>query len=103
MLLSALAALMLGRLTNLPAIAASAIALGLLEVNVGWNDSLSIGPFHLDLGSDVVMAPVLAVVIIVALLVMRPGSTRGNETTRRRGGSPRRSGPSRASCARSPK
>ena len=33
-LLSALAALMLGRLTNLPAIVASAIALGLLEVHV---------------------------------------------------------------------
>ena len=75
-LLSALAALMLGRLTNLPAVAASAIALGLLEVNVGWNDELAIGPFHLDLGSDVVMAPVLAVVIIVSLLVMRPGATR---------------------------
>jgi branched-chain amino acid transport system permease protein len=75
-LLSALAALMLGRLTNLPAIVASAIALGLLEAHVSWNDVLIIGPFELDLGSDTVVSAVLAVVILVTLLVQRTGVTR---------------------------
>lgn len=75
-LLSALAALMLGRLTNLPAIVASAIALGLLEAHVSWNDVLIIGPFELDLGSDTVVSAVLAVVILVTLLVQRKGVTR---------------------------
>ena len=92
---------MLGRLTNLPAIAASAIALGLLEVNVGWNDELTVGPFHLDLGSDFVMAPVLAVVIIVALLVMRPGSTRAerDDTSSWRVADEIRPDPARAAAA----
>jgi branched-chain amino acid transport system permease protein len=75
-LLSALAALMMGRLTNLPAIVASALALGLLEAHVRWNDELAVGPFHLDLGSDFVVAPVLAVVILVTLVVRRPGMSR---------------------------
>ena len=44
------------------------MALGILEVNVGWNDELTVGPLHLDLGSDFVMAPILAVVILVGLL-----------------------------------
>jgi branched-chain amino acid transport system permease protein len=75
-LLSALAALMLGRLIDLPSIVASALALGLLETHVRWNDELAVGPFHLDLGSDYVVAPVLAMVILVALLVRRPGTSR---------------------------
>ncbi len=75
-LLSALAALMLGRLTNLPAIAASALALGLLEEHVRWNEQLGVGPFHLSLRSDSVVAPVLAVVILVTLAVRRPGLSR---------------------------
>lgn len=75
-LLSALAALMMGRLTNLPAIVASALALGMLEAHVRWNDELAMGPFHLDLGSDFVVAPVLAVVILVTLVVRRQGLSR---------------------------
>jgi len=75
-LLSALAALMLGRLTHLPSIVASAFAIGLLEAHVRWNDRLVVGPLHLDIGSDFVVAPVLAVVILVALVVRRPGVSR---------------------------
>lgn len=70
-LLGALAALTLGRLTHLPAVVASAMALGLLEAHVRWRDELAVGPVHLDLGSDAVVAPVLAVVILVALVVRR--------------------------------
>ena len=80
-LLSALAALTLGRLTNMPAIVASAMALGLLESHVRWNDQLAVGPFHLDLASDLVVAPVLAVVILVTLLVRRQGVSRAESDT----------------------
>jgi branched-chain amino acid transport system permease protein len=75
-LLSALAALVLGRMTNLPVVVSSAVALGLLETHVRWNDELAVGPAHLDLGSDLVVAPVLAVVILVTLVVRRRGVTR---------------------------
>ncbi len=57
-LLRALAALMLGNLTNLPAIAASAIALGVLETGIVVNG-----------GSSFENDAVLAAVIIVSLLV----------------------------------
>jgi branched-chain amino acid transport system permease protein len=77
-LLSALAALMLGRLTDMPAIVVSGMALGLLETHVRWNDELAVGPVHLDLGSDYVVAPVLAVVILVALVARRRGVTRAD-------------------------
>ena len=77
-LLSALAALMLGRLSDMPAIVASAMALGLLEAHVRWNDELAVGPLHLDLGSDAVVAPVLGVVILVTLLARRRGVTRAD-------------------------
>ena len=75
-LLSALAALMLGRLTDLPSIVASALAIGMLEMHVRWNDELVLGPLHLDIGSDFVVAPVLAVVILVTLVARRPGLSR---------------------------
>jgi branched-chain amino acid transport system permease protein len=75
-LLSALAAVMMGRLTDMPTIVASGIALGLLEVHVRWNDELILGPVRLDLGSDLVVAPVLAVVVLTTLLVRRRGVTR---------------------------
>ena len=75
-LLGALAALVLGRLVDLPAVAASAVALGVLEVHVAWNDELAVGPLHLDLGSDFVIAPVLAVVILVGLACQRRGLSR---------------------------
>jgi branched-chain amino acid transport system permease protein len=77
-LLSALAALMLGRLTNLPAIAASAVALGLLEASVGWNDEMSLGFLHLDLGNDFALAPILAVIILVSLLFQRRSISRAD-------------------------
>lgn len=64
-LLRALAALMLGRLTDLPAVATSAVALGMLELGVSWNVS---SPLLLD--------PILAVVVIVALVARRPGTSR---------------------------
>jgi branched-chain amino acid transport system permease protein len=78
-LLSALAALMIGRLTDMPAIVSSAVALGLLESHVRWNDALVIGPVHLDMGSDLVVAPVLAVVILVALVARRRSVTRAED------------------------
>jgi branched-chain amino acid transport system permease protein len=76
LLLSALAALTLGRLTDMPAIVASAMALGLLESHVRWNDVLIVGPFHLDVQSDLIVAPVLAAVILITLVVRRKGVSR---------------------------
>lgn len=75
-LLSSLAALVLGRMTDLPAVAASAVALGVLETHVRWNDELAVGPLHVDLGSDIVITPVLAVVILVGLAFQRRGMSR---------------------------
>ncbi len=82
-LLSALAALILGRMTDLVGITASAVALGVLETNVTWNDQLTLGPLHLDLGSEFVIAPVLAVVILVGMAFQRRGVTRadGDDTS----------------------
>jgi ABC-type branched-subunit amino acid transport system permease subunit len=82
-LLSALAALVLGRMTDLVGIAASAVALGVLETHVSWNDELTLGPIHLDLGSEFVIAPVLAVVILVGMACQRRGVTRaeGDDTS----------------------
>jgi branched-chain amino acid transport system permease protein len=68
--LRALAALMLGRLTDLPAVAASAVALGVLELGVAWNVS---SPLLLD--------PILAVVVIVALVARRPSTGRVDITS----------------------
>jgi branched-chain amino acid transport system permease protein len=65
-LLSAFAALMLGKLTELPTIALSAVALGLLEQGIIWNNDRN--PELVD--------PVLALVIIVCLLARKIGSTR---------------------------
>lgn len=59
-LLRALAALLIGRMTNLPLIAASAVALGVLELGVQWNAS-----------SPLLIDPILAAVIGVALVVQR--------------------------------
>jgi branched-chain amino acid transport system permease protein len=65
-LLFALAALMLGRLTNLPAIALSAVALGVLEQAVVWNNPRS----------PELVYPVVAGVVLVALFVRRKSATR---------------------------
>ena len=70
-LLSALAALMLGRLTNLPAIACSAVALGILEQAVIWNNSEN--PELFD--------PILAIVIVVALVLRKTGQSRTEHDT----------------------
>ncbi len=65
-LLFALAALMLGRLTNLPAIALSAVALGVLEQAVVWNNPRS----------PELVYPVVAGVVLVALFVRRKSTGR---------------------------
>jgi len=67
-LLRALAALVLGRMTNLLAIGANAVALGILEVSIGFAAST---PLLVD--------PILAVIIILALALSRRGSTRVDE------------------------
>jgi branched-chain amino acid transport system permease protein len=64
-LLRALAALLIGRFTDLPVVAAAAVALGVLEIGVGW---------HAD--SPAAVDPVLAAVIIGSLLLRRRASGR---------------------------
>ena len=59
-LLRSLAAVVLGRMTHLVAIAATAISLGLLESGVRWNQ-----------GDAWLMSPILAALIIVSLLWTR--------------------------------
>jgi ABC-type branched-subunit amino acid transport system ATPase component/ABC-type branched-subunit amino acid transport system permease subunit len=56
-LLRALVALLLGRMTNLAAVASSAVALGALELGVEWNHGFEL------------MEPVLGVVVALALVV----------------------------------
>ncbi len=68
-LLRALAALMLGRLTNLPAVTASAVALGVLEIGIADNTS---SPLLLD--------PFLGLVIVVALVARRPSRSRTEQS-----------------------
>jgi branched-chain amino acid transport system permease protein len=69
-LLRALAAVMLGRLTNLPAIAACAIALGILETGVQFNAQ------RID-----TLPAVLGGVILVGLLLQRPSAERSSRQT----------------------
>lgn len=76
LLLSALAALTLGKFTDITTIALSAVALGLLEQGVSWNDELDLFLFKLDISSALVVAPVMGAVIVVGLLLQRPGSSR---------------------------
>jgi branched-chain amino acid transport system permease protein len=68
-LLAALAALMLGNLVDLPAVAVSAVAIGLLQEGVTWNN-----PSNPEL-----VEPILAVVIVVSLLIRKVGSTRADQ------------------------
>jgi len=65
-LLFAFAALMLGRLTNLPAIALSAVSLGVLEQAIVWNN-----PRNPEL-----VYPVVAGVVLAALFFRRKSATR---------------------------
>jgi len=66
-LLAPLAALMLGRLTNLPAVAVSAVALGILEQSVVYTTS-----------NDALAYPVIGAVILVALLLRRRTDSRAD-------------------------
>ena len=68
-LLASLAALMLGRLTDLPSITMSAVALGLLEQGISWNYPRN--PELVD--------PIFAAVIVVCLLVRKMGTTRAEQ------------------------
>lgn len=68
LLLSALAALTLGRFTDLPAVALTAVALGVLEIAVDWNAD---NPLLID--------PLIGLVIFVGLLLQRRGSTRAEQ------------------------
>lgn len=65
-LLAALAALMLGNLVDLPAVAAAAVALGLFAQGVTWNN-----PRHPEL-----VEPILAAIIVLALLLRKAAATR---------------------------
>src|SRR3984957_857295 len=65
-LLASLAAMVLGNLVDLPAIALAAVALGILQQGVLWNNESDPG----------LVGPVLAAVVIVVLLVRRVGSSR---------------------------
>jgi branched-chain amino acid transport system permease protein len=78
-LLVALAALMLGRLTRLPTIVASAIALGMLEQGVTWNDEIRLGLFTVVADEAVLITPIIGLVIVVALLAQRTGATRAEQ------------------------
>jgi branched-chain amino acid transport system permease protein len=65
-LLRSFAALMMGRLTNLPAICASAVALGVLELGVAWNNPQK--PSIID--------PILALVVFIVLVARKRVTTR---------------------------
>lgn len=70
LLLRALTALLVGRLTDLPVIAATAVALGVLELGVAFNAS-----------SAAVLDPILAAVVAVALLLRGTAARRGVRTS----------------------
>jgi branched-chain amino acid transport system permease protein len=70
LLLRALTALLLGRLTDLPVIAATSVALGVLELGVAFNAS-----------SSAVLDPILAGVVALALLLRGGTARRGMRTT----------------------
>jgi branched-chain amino acid transport system permease protein len=70
-LLAALTALMLGRLTNLPSVAISAVALGILEQAVIWHNS----------DNPAMVYPVLGVVVLIGLIVRKTGQSRTEHDT----------------------
>jgi branched-chain amino acid transport system permease protein len=67
-LLRALAAVVIGRMTHLPAIALTAVAIGVLESGVRWNT-----------GEEYLVAPILAALIIGSLLLQGRRSTRNDD------------------------
>jgi ABC-type branched-subunit amino acid transport system permease subunit len=68
-LLAALAALTMGNLVDLPAVAVSAVALGLLQEGVNWHNP----------SSPQLAEPILGLVIVVSLLVRKIGATRADQ------------------------
>ena len=78
-LLAAFAALTLGRLTDLPSVAVCAVAIGLLEQGIAWNDSIDLGLFTIDARGSALVAPLLGVVILAGLLVRRVGRSRAED------------------------
>jgi branched-chain amino acid transport system permease protein len=68
-LLAALAALMLGNLVDLTTVAISAVALGLLQEGITWNN-----PSNPEL-----VEPILGLVIVACLLVRKVGATRADQ------------------------
>ena len=68
-MLRALAALVLGRMTNLPAVAASATAIGVLEAAIFWETS-----------STQLLDPLLAAIILAGMLLLRRGRTRAEKS-----------------------
>jgi branched-chain amino acid transport system permease protein len=71
LLLRALAALMLGRMTNLTTIALSGVAIGVLQMGVDWN-----GISFLDQKSPLLIEPIVALVAIAALMMRRKDVSR---------------------------
>lgn len=65
--LRALAALVIGRMTNLVVIGVTSVVLGLLETSISWNT-----------GDVSLVSPILAALIVVSLLVQRRGATRAD-------------------------
>jgi branched-chain amino acid transport system permease protein len=65
--LRALAALVIGRMTHLVSIATTAVAIGVLEAGIRWNT-----------GDIYLIAPILAGLIVVSLLLQRRGETRAD-------------------------
>jgi branched-chain amino acid transport system permease protein len=70
-LMRALAALMLGRMTNLTTIALSGVAIGVLQMGVDWN-----GISFLDQKSPLLIEPIVALVAIAALMMRRKDVSR---------------------------
>jgi len=66
--LRALTALVVGRMTHLVTIAVTAVALGVLETGIRWNT-----------GGSYLVSPILAGLIIVSLLVQRRGTNRSDQ------------------------
>lgn len=68
-LLAALAALVLGNMVDLPAVVVSAVALGLLQEGITWNN-----PNNPEL-----VEPILGLVIVVCLIARKIGATRADQ------------------------
>ncbi len=74
-LLRSLTALLLGGMTNLPVIGASAVALGVLELGIDWHQGDTIPVLGIEFPP---LDAVLAIVVLVALLLRRRGAGRSD-------------------------